>query len=191
MTSALIAKIHIAKKQLGLDDDLYRDTLRRITGKSSSGAMTENERQKVLDHFSKAGFKAHSRRRSMPISGPAARHARKIEALWLSGWNLGVIHDRSAAAMESFIARQTGIAKAQWLKDAGDAGKVIEALKAWLAREGGVAWGKDDAASSVLNAQWRKCAALGIEPSAWVHDDAIEEQQRLGRLIRAAKGKRQ
>ncbi len=32
----LIAKIHVAKAQLNLDDEQYRDIVRRITGKDSA-----------------------------------------------------------------------------------------------------------------------------------------------------------
>ncbi len=50
MTSS-IAAIHVAKKQLGLDDDTYRAKLTNITGKASVKDMTEAERQKVLTVF--------------------------------------------------------------------------------------------------------------------------------------------
>lgn len=188
--SALLAKIHIAKKQLGLDDDIYRETLHRLTGKSSSAGMTESEQMKVLDHFRKAGFKPALKGRSNALPGPAERYLKKIEALWLSGWNLGVIEDRSTSAMESFIARQTGIAKAQWLK-AEHAASVIEALKAWLAREAGVDWkfsGRrgSTAAHRISEAQWHRLAELGATPDIWVFSDLLTDQQRLGELIRAA-----
>lgn len=160
----LIAKLHIAKSQLRLDDDTYRDTLERITGKRSSKDMTEREMRAVLDHFVTAGFQDRSLRGRK--DAPAGRMAGKINALWLSGWNLGVIHDPAQKAMDAFILRQTGIAKAQWLKDAHDARKVIEALKKWLAREGGVAFSSErekhraealrNTAWLVIEAQWRK-----------------------------------
>ena len=57
MSKPLIAKIHIAKKQLGLDDDTYRQALATATsGKTSCANMNENELQAVLDAFKSKGF---------------------------------------------------------------------------------------------------------------------------------------
>lgn len=52
----LTAAIHVAKKQLGLDDDTYRAKLEIITGKSSTKGMTDDERQAVLTVFRNEGF---------------------------------------------------------------------------------------------------------------------------------------
>ena len=48
-----LAAIHLGKKQLGLDDELYRDMLEDLTGKRSAGDMTQAERRKVLDEMRK------------------------------------------------------------------------------------------------------------------------------------------
>ncbi len=131
----MIAKLHIAKKQLGLDDDTYRANLERLTGKTSSRDMTPAEMETCLKDFSKKGFKAVAKAGKSGLPTTA-----KINALWLSGWNLGVIRNPSPQAMEAFILRQTGIAKAQWLINPLDAMKVIDGLKAWLAREAKFEW---------------------------------------------------
>lgn len=54
----LIAKIHIAKKDLGLDDGSYRDVLERVTGKNSSKNMTVNELEAVINEFKRYGWKS-------------------------------------------------------------------------------------------------------------------------------------
>ena len=46
-----LAAIHVARKQLGLEDDDYRAVLERVTGKSSAGKMTVGEQGKVLDEL--------------------------------------------------------------------------------------------------------------------------------------------
>lgn len=135
-----IAAIHVAKKHLGLDDDTYRAKLRNIVGKSSTKDMTEEERQKVLLAFRNDGFKpAANRRRDgrAKLSGP---YAGKLQALWIAGWNLGVFRERDDAALVAFVKRQTGLDAVQFLRFADDARKAIEAIKAILAREGGVDW---------------------------------------------------
>lgn len=52
----LIAKIHIAKKDLALDDETYRDVLHRVTGKNSCKDMTLNELKKVIADLKRLGF---------------------------------------------------------------------------------------------------------------------------------------
>jgi phage gp16-like protein len=52
-----LAKIHIAKKQLGLDDETYRAMLQMVAGVESAADLTADGRRKVLAHLSKAGFK--------------------------------------------------------------------------------------------------------------------------------------
>jgi len=154
------AAIHVAKKQLRLDDDTYRSILQRVTGKSSSAEMTPAERSSVLTEFRKLGFEptppasrvnpyrpaekgadereeGRRRRGAMDLQGP---YAAKIRALWIAGWNLGVVKDKTDTALVAFVRRQTGLDHVTWLRDPKDAAKAIEALKAWLAREAGVQW---------------------------------------------------
>ena len=52
-----IAKIHLAKKQLGLDEATYRATLKRVAGCLSSAELTADGRALVLDELRALGFK--------------------------------------------------------------------------------------------------------------------------------------
>ena len=88
-----LAKIHIAKKQLCLDDDTYRDILRTVTGKTSAKDLTLAEALKVLKHFEQHGFKA-ARKAKKPQAGKRPHTfdmqereplLKKIEALLLDG----------------------------------------------------------------------------------------------------------
>lgn len=54
---ALMAKIHIAKKQLALDDATYRDVLWRVTGLRSCKDMTIAQLQDVAKDMQNSGFK--------------------------------------------------------------------------------------------------------------------------------------
>lgn len=131
-----LAKIHVAKRDLGLDDDTYRAVLVRMTGKSSAKGMTAGELDSVLGEFRRLGFKPTSKGRGRALSGP---YAAKAQALWIALWNLGAVEDRRDSALLAFIGRQTGIERTEWVLDAKDGRAVIEALKGWCAREG-VAW---------------------------------------------------
>ncbi len=53
----LMAKIHIGKKDLGLDDDTYRDVLWRVTGKRSCSDMTIAQLESVVKDMQSSGFK--------------------------------------------------------------------------------------------------------------------------------------
>ncbi|MDO8940872.1 MAG: regulatory protein GemA [Methylicorpusculum sp.] len=58
---AELAKIHIAKKQLDLDDDTYRQILKEQGGAESSSKLTALGRAKVLDYFRQKGFSAKAK----------------------------------------------------------------------------------------------------------------------------------
>lgn len=66
----LIAKIHIAKKDLAMDDDTYRDVLERVTGKTSCKDMTLNELKKVIADLKRLGF-------TVKTVQPKPEHGRK------------------------------------------------------------------------------------------------------------------
>ncbi len=78
-----LAQIHIAKTQLALADDEYRNLLIQITGQTSSKDLTWQQRKALLDHFKKLGFrvKANKAGRTKPIVSPdRASQINKIEA---------------------------------------------------------------------------------------------------------------
>jgi phage gp16-like protein len=56
-----LAKIHIAKQQLGLDDDTYRSMLWTVARVRSAADLDHAGRQAVLDHLKARGFKTPSK----------------------------------------------------------------------------------------------------------------------------------
>ncbi|WP_429813610.1 gp16 family protein [Ensifer sp. B1-9] len=163
MTGSIVA-LHVAKKQLGLDEDTYRAKLKIITGKTSAKDMTEDERQAVITDFRKQGFRPASDRRPNGRAKLTGRYAAKLQALWIAGHNLGIVENRDDAALLAFVKRQTGLEHVRFLKFADDARKAVEALKAWIARVGGVEWSDTEITSDYARAdgfkiawaQWRK-----------------------------------
>ena len=133
----LIAKIHIAKNELELDDATYRLALKSATKKTSCVDMNIFELEKTIQHFKKKGWKP--RKSSTKIS--PSRHKRsddktqadKIKALWLELYQSGAIKNDSEQALNNFIKRITKIHNVAWL-NACDANIVIEALKSWQRR---------------------------------------------------------
>lgn len=129
--------IHAGCRQLGFDEDMRRGLYVRVTGKHSAGKMTEVERQKVVEELRRQGFKQGSKGVRKPLDG---KYAKKLQALWIDGWNLGVVRNRDDAALLAFVKGRTGIDHTRFLHHHDDANKAVEALKAWLAREAGVDW---------------------------------------------------
>lgn len=86
---AELARIHIGKKDLGMNDDEYRTMLHTITGKSSAGDLTARQRYQVLDHMKslQEGPKKSypGRPHNMDGNSTRARHLCKIEALLTVG----------------------------------------------------------------------------------------------------------
>lgn len=158
----LISRLHILKKEQGLDDDLYRDKLEAVTGKRSAADLDDAELETAVRRFAGAGQRLSTERL------PASPQARLIQAMWLSLYNLGAVADPTDAAITAFIKHQTGIDAARWLKRPEDTKAVVEPLKDWLTREG-VEWGSERhdppytklAAYKVAVAQMRKLVELG------------------------------
>ncbi|MGO4380353.1 gp16 family protein [Pseudoduganella sp. RAF19] len=83
--SADLAKIHIAKKQLGMDDATYRAMLAAHGGVASAKNLTHDGAARVLAHLQRCGFKpakATNAGRPRPrVGGDRKAQVRKIEAL--------------------------------------------------------------------------------------------------------------
>lgn len=129
-----LAKLHIAKKELGLTDEAYRDTLRNITGKDSAAKITDNQAGKVLIHFKNLGWKP--RGQAMPsVSVPNDPQSKKIQALWINMNQAGIVRHGSNVAMLAFVKKVTGVDRLEWC-NAAQKSTVIEVLKDWAQREG-------------------------------------------------------
>lgn len=126
----LIAKVHVAKKQLGYDDELYRAVLQRVTGATSSSALAPEQLTAVLREFQRLGWQPRSAKGKRPSSNPQAR---LVWALWGEMTRAGLLREPSRAALRTFVLNRTGVSDPEWLT-AKQAAAVIEGLKAWQRR---------------------------------------------------------
>jgi phage gp16-like protein len=124
----LLARIHIARKEMGLDEETYRDLLRRETGASSAAALDDAGLEKALAAFRRMGWRPRRWR-------PASRKpwVRKVYALWGEAKRAGVFRDRRRSALRAFCKRQTGVEDPEWLTPQ-QAARVTEAFKAMISR---------------------------------------------------------
>lgn len=133
--------IHSSFRTLGItEDDDKRAIYARVSGKTGLTVMTNDEKQAVADELRRMGAQPADRRPNgqAKLSG---RFAKKLQALWIACWNLGIVDNRDDAALTAFVKRQTGLDAVRFVAHADDATAAIEALKAWMARKAKVHFG--------------------------------------------------
>lgn len=129
-----LAKIHIAKKQMGLNEATYRDMLQSVAGVESAADLDVKGFDAVLAHLREAGFKA---KRPVRFPDKPQKHQvkvecralmRKVEALLAEAkrpWSYG-----HGVAKQMFK-----IQRLEWL-DAVQLHKVVQALMIDAKRHG-------------------------------------------------------
>lgn len=168
---AMIAKIQIARKDLAIAEDDYRQILLDETGEMSCKGLSDAQLDKVLARMKRLGFKPMPRAGGKPADHPMAAKAR---ALWISLFHLGVVRNRSEEALEAFAKRQLGCEKLVWARQS-DAYRLIEALKDMAQRNGWDQSGKPNPVQlqeRLCIAIVRKLHAAGIVPRNWTLNDA-------------------
>ncbi|MEO1208267.1 MAG: regulatory protein GemA [Cyanobacteria bacterium J06638_20] len=139
----LLSLIHIAKKQLGLSDDDYRDFLEGVTAKRSAKGMDLSELNAVIQAFEKKGFKVKGEGRRVKGKGKLSPKTRdkakktpvdKVRALWIRCYQAGKVRERGDDALQKFCRTVTGVERVEWLKH-HQAKQLIEILETRLQGE--------------------------------------------------------
>ena len=130
---AMTAKVQIARKQLAMDEDDYRQIVTDESGQRSLAACTDRQLESVLNRMKGLGFKPLPKKGSQ--AGAQHPMAKKARALWISLHHLGVIENPSEQALEAFAKRQLNCERLVWARQS-DAYRLIEALKAMAKRNG-------------------------------------------------------
>jgi hypothetical protein len=131
-----IALIHVAKSQLGLTDDEYRDLLRSTCNVESSKELTHRDCNRLMLRFKDLGFKLKVKgpdqvqqtkkhaEETNPSALPTPAHFGKIHGLYKElGWE-----------KERQIGFNKRVIKQPWPQNRAEANKIIEALKSMVAR---------------------------------------------------------
>lgn len=135
-----LAAIHIAKQQLGWDDDHYRDVMWAVCTARSSAELDHTGRARFLAHL-QACMRAHKPAAAAPARTPAARPItgpltgpqRLMWSLWQQLADSGLVKHRGMSSLMRYAERQTSVARLEWLNSAQEE-LVIESLKLWLKR---------------------------------------------------------
>lgn len=143
--------IHVACKQLGLDDDTRHDLQLAATGKASMSDMTDADLAKVVTALKQRGFdpavNTALKRGTTPTSTrlkPAAPRAdlRFIHVMWKLLGDAGALTKPGRAGLNAFIRVQF---EGKWksvpididaLRETGQINDVVQALKAMSRRAG-------------------------------------------------------
>lgn len=129
-----LAAIHIAKAQLRLNDDEYRDILATVCGGIRSSAQLDFAgRKRFLSHLQACLRQNVQTPRQRAVSAPLTAVQRKMWALWMQLADRGLIEHRTMSALVAFARRQTGVERLEWL-NGHQVDLVIESLKRYLKR---------------------------------------------------------
>lgn len=131
VTTSQLALIHVAKKDLGLQDEDYRNILELYGGVSSAKHLTLEGFERVMSHLERLGFKstnakppAHAPRRD-PDGSPYPAQLKMIEH------HFEQLGFDEAERRQGFCRR---VIKKPWPQTRAEANKIFEALKAMVAR---------------------------------------------------------
>lgn len=127
-----IKLIHVARRELQLDEDTYRAMLQAVAGVSSSSDLDATGRKAVLDHMKRKGFKVKSKG-DKPAAGKVDPQYTKIQALWSELHTRGAVRVNTEAARRVYMKRMTGRDAPSFCNNA-ELANVIEALKKWIKR---------------------------------------------------------
>lgn len=130
-----IKLIHVARREMRMDDETYRLMLSGMTGldgATSTADLSVPNLQRVLEQLKQRGFKPRPNKAG---TRPRANdeQSRKIRSLWLELHDLGAVRDPSEEALANFVKSMTKVSALQWLNVA-QASRVIEHLKQWQRR---------------------------------------------------------
>jgi len=131
----LIQLIHVAKTQLGLDDELYREVLESCTGKTNSKLLSIPQLESVLTRMKQLGFQVESKDKAGVKNLADDAQSRLIRHLWLQLHNAGQVRSSSETALAKFVENKVGVSALQFLSTK-NADMIINHLRQWCKRCG-------------------------------------------------------
>lgn len=118
-----LSKIHIAKKDLGLDDETYRALLGRVAGVRSAKDLNPRQIGHVLAEFTRLGWQSTTAEKARKAPAPAPDREKlmsKVEAFLAEA-------KRSWAYADGMALRMFKVERVEWL-DPEQLRKVVAAL---------------------------------------------------------------
>lgn len=133
LRNAELAQIHIARQQLGLDDDTYRAILWTVARVRSAKDLDWTGRKALLEHFKAKGWKPAPPKQAKAAKPVEPDQPGLVRVLWSELHAAGLVRDPSDAALGAWLRRNRWPERPEWL-DGHQVTKAIEGLKKWLNR---------------------------------------------------------
>lgn len=167
-------------RKAGLDAEARHDLQLRVTGKASLTDMTPDDMRAVLAAITGDQAGASRIASDGKDSLPPGTLGKTLTALWISAYHLGVVRDRRDSAACAFVRRQTGLDAARFASVMQMADS-IEALKRWMARDGGVDWSP----YMMLDGTTVHVPAARVLEAIWLRFDAPDRWVSLAHYVAA------
>lgn len=134
-TRPQLAKIHIAKKELSLTEEVYRDILRLQFSVDSSSKLSRFKAEQLLDIFKAKGWRPKYKKSVKKSPRYDRPKQRMIVGIWITLAQNKVVKNGSDKALQGFVKRMTKRDDLRFCDDF-DCDRLIEILKQWAGREG-------------------------------------------------------
>ena len=131
LRSSDLAKIHMAKAALSMDDEIYKAMLVRLTGHDSASKLNLGERTTVLNELQRLGWMPKMQKTAK--TDWRAPRIRLIQSLWRQLCTKGVVKEQTEDALLAFCKTHTQTERLEWADSKG-LNDCIEALKSWQRR---------------------------------------------------------
>lgn len=144
MSRVLIQKIHVACRQLGIEEETRRDLTLRVVGKDSLRACTDAELSAVVDELKTRGFKPEAKAKGNRKFRPFASRGdvRFCHVLWAKLVAAKAVAVPGSEGLNAFVRARFEKAwgavpiDIDQMRDWKQIAQVIEALKAMCLRAG-------------------------------------------------------
>ncbi|HEY0953990.1 MAG TPA: regulatory protein GemA [Roseateles sp.] len=137
----LVKIIHVARRELAMDESTYRLMLTNVGGSASTTSMELKQLNAVLAHLKSKGFKVRAAKKTDAPAAPrqpdrrqlSTPSARKVRALWLFLHQLGAVRDPSESALAAYCKRIAKVDDLHWA-DGEALDLLVETMKKWAMR---------------------------------------------------------
>lgn len=124
LARGLLSKIHIARQQLGLQDDVYRQKLQVMFGKGSARDLNLRQAEQLLIEFKRLGWQPQPSKRAAGKPHNWRQLPAEVEVIEAQLTNMGLPWSYA----DAIAKRQFGVAKVAWLKKPEQLKAVLAAL---------------------------------------------------------------
>ena len=124
ISKGVLSKIHIAKGQLGMDDDSYRALLRRVAGVESAKDLNTSQAGRLMVELERLGFRPKPSGKAKGKPHNFAQLSGEIEVIEAQLTNMGLPWSYA----DAIAKRQFGVEKVAWLKTPKQLTAVLAAL---------------------------------------------------------------